>query len=192
MTGLVLAGGMSLRMGAPKATLRLGRETLLEHAIAALRPECDQIIVAIAPGQEVGNLPGCLVVYDEAPGLGPLAGLVAGLAASTDEWHLTLACDLPLVKRPVLQLLKRLSHDAEAVVPVVQGRLEPLLAAYASTCLGPAREVLATGRRSMAAMLDQVTVRRVEEDELRAADPELVSFTNVNTWEDYQALLAAQ
>lgn len=189
MTGIVLAGGLSTRLGTAKALLRLGDRTFLELAVSAVRPLCRRIIVvAAAAGWSLPYLEDCTVVADETPGLGPLGGLVTGLAVSDDEWHLTLACDLPLVRPKLLELIVREASGVDAVVPRSGGRLHPLLAAYARSCLAPARASLEAGRRAMTALLDQVQVRFIEEAQLCEADPDLASFTNVNTWDDYRAL----
>lgn len=188
MTGIVLAGGKSTRLGAAKALLRFGDETFLERAVSAVRPLCRQIIVVSAPGSSPPELDGCVMVEDKKPGLGPLGGLVTGLAISDDEWHLTLACDLPLVRPEMLKLIVAEASGADAVVPRASGRLQPLLAAYSRACLSPARVATDSGRRAMRAMLDLVRVKIIEEARLREVDPELISFTNVNTWDEYQEL----
>lgn len=189
MTGLILAGGQSTRLGTAKALLRIGGETLLERAVSAVRPFCREIIVVSDPQSPAGSVEDCTMVTDEQRGLGPLGGLVTGLAASGDEWNLALACDLPLVKRSLLELLIAESSGADAVVPRAGGRLQPLLASYSRDCLTAARAALAAGQRAVMAMLDRVRMKVLEEDRLRAVDPELASFTNVNTWDDYHALL---
>jgi len=188
VTGIVLAGGKSTRLGAAKALLRFGDETFLERAVSAVRPLCRQIIVVSAPGSSPPELDGCVMVEDKKPGLGPLGGLVTGLAISDDEWHLTLACDLPLVRPEMLKLIVAEASGADAVVPRASGRLQPLLAAYSRACLSPARVATDSGRRAMRAMLDLVRVKIIEEARLREVDPELISFTNVNTWDEYQEL----
>ena len=189
MTGIVLAGGLSTRLGTAKALLRLGDKTFLELAVSAVSPFCRRIIVvAAAAGWSLPYLEDYTVVADETPGLGPLGGLVTGLAVSDDEWHLTLACDLPLVRPKLLELIVREASGVDAVVPRSGGRLHPLLAAYARSCLAPARASLEAGRRAMTALLDQVQVRFIEEAKLCEVDPDLASFTNVNTWDDYRAL----
>jgi len=190
VTGIVLAGGRSARMGTAKAFLTLEGRTFLERQVALLRGFCQQIIVAARPGQELPPLSDILLVTDEPPGTGPLAGIAAGLSASSDDWHLVAACDLPLALPSVVRLLSEQAGDADAVVPEVGGRLQPLLAAYARACLEPAREALRAGQRRVAAMLDRVRVQVVPEDQVRQVDPGLVSFVNVNTWQDYQALVA--
>ena len=190
VTGIVLAGGVSRRMGVAKALLRVNGDTFLERAVSRLRGICARIIVSASPELDLPQLPECTVVRDEAPDLGPLAGIIGGLAASSDDWHVVLACDLPLVRAEVLDLLVRRAKadECDAVVPRAGGRLQPLVAAYSRRCLEPGRAALKGGKRAVAAMLDQVRAVVVEEAELREADPDLGSFFNVNTWEDYRAI----
>jgi molybdopterin-guanine dinucleotide biosynthesis protein A len=188
VTGIVLAGGQSRRMGVDKALLRIDGETFLEIAASRLRPLCRQILIAAHPEQPLPEIEGCRIVTDEEPGQGPLAGLVAGIANSDDEWHLALACDFPLVSTRILGFICERVQSADAVVPRADGRLQPLVAGYSRACLEPGRRALASGQRAMTAMLDQVKVRVLEEEELRSADPELDSFMNVNTWDEYEAV----
>jgi molybdopterin-guanine dinucleotide biosynthesis protein A len=69
------------------------------------------------------------------------------------------------------------------------GRLQPLLATYSRACLAPALATLASGERAVTAVLDRVRTKVVEESRLRAVEADLVWFTNVNTWENYHAIL---
>jgi len=186
VTGIVLAGGRSERMGVAKALLRLNGETFLQRAVSVLSDPCERVIVVAAQGQPVPDLVGCKIVTDEEPGLGPLGGLVTGFAASGDQWHLVLACDLPLARPDVLRLLIGGCEGVDAVVPRTGGRLQPLLAAYSAACMEAGRQALAGGQRAVAAMLDRVKLIVLEEEALRRADPDLISFFNVNTWEEYQ------
>lgn len=190
MTGIVLAGGRSRRMGVAKAALSLDGETFLQRAVSLLSGTCDQVMISASSDAPVAAPGDCKVIVDDEPGRGPLGGIASCLAASGDHWHLALACDLPLAYPALLRLIiGSCGGDADAVVPRAQGRLQPLLAAYSRACLQPARETLAGGERAIAAMLDRVRTRILEEDALREADPALASFTNVNTWEQYRALL---
>lgn len=173
----------------PKALLRLNGETFLEKTVSLLRDWCQEIIICARSGQLLPKISGCQTVTDEAPGLGPLGGLASGLMASRYEWSLTLACDLPLVNPEILRLLQEAAEQTDAVVPRAHGKLQPLLAAYSRACLEPAREAIQAGQRTMASMLDRVRVRILEEPQLRQVDPGLQSFINVNTWQEYEAIV---
>lgn len=102
--GLVLAGGLSQRMGQDKALLRYGTKTQLERSLELLVPFCQQVWVSCRPGQ-VWDIPGLQVLPDHILGYGPLGGiLTAQLQAPHAAW-LVLAVDLPLLNSQTLQVL---------------------------------------------------------------------------------------
>src|SRR3954471_17323014 len=98
--GIVLAGGKSTRMGASKALLPFGPETMLQRVVRILGTLVSPIVVVAAPDQELPSLPaGVTVTHDEREGRGPLEGLRAGLKAlpeSVDAAYVT-SCDVPLL-----------------------------------------------------------------------------------------------
>jgi molybdopterin-guanine dinucleotide biosynthesis protein A len=123
---------------------------------------------------------GVPVVTDEARDAGPLAGVVAGLAAAPGGRGLFLAVDLPHVPASLLEWLVDLSEGWDAVVPVSPRGPEPLCALYGPACLAPMRRRMAAGELSMTAFWPDVRVRRPAADELaRQGDPDLV-FRNLN------------
>ncbi len=113
---------------------------------------------------------------------GPLGGLTTALSEATCEWMLAVAADMPHLTSEVVGALWELRGDADAVVPVTEKGLEPLLALYrVAACLPAAREVLSTGRRRPVAVFSRVTTVEVPADALRSVDPDLRSLVNVNT-----------
>ena len=103
INGFVLAGGKSRRMGQDKALMRFEGKPLVLRAAEVLRPFVVKVTL-LAPADRYGNL-GLPVVADQWPGQGPLAAVCTGLLASTAEWNIFLACDLPLVSPQFIQLL---------------------------------------------------------------------------------------
>src|SRR5579872_7293996 len=93
-TLLVLAGGMSRRMGRPKAWIPVGETVLLRYVADRLAPAFSEVVVAFAePEQHVPYR----VVFDRKRNSGPLAGLEAGLAAAHEEVLFAVGCDMPYV-----------------------------------------------------------------------------------------------
>jgi molybdopterin-guanine dinucleotide biosynthesis protein A len=200
--GIVLAGGRSRRMGLDKAALRLGAETLLARAVRRLATVCRPVIVVAAGA---GSYPGCPVriVPDRWPGAGPLAGLATGLRAvaagrgAQGVRAALVAVDLPFLVPALLQDLVARARHCDAVVPVVRGQAQPLCAVYAARVAAVAEELLRRDRRAMHDLLavPGLRVTYVDEPALRACDPDLRSFFNVNTPEDLaraQAMAAAE
>ncbi|UOK63341.1 molybdenum cofactor guanylyltransferase [Paenibacillus sp. OVF10] len=97
-TGIILAGGLSSRMGTNKAMLELNGSLVLQHVTKAMRPAVSRIIVAAGPNVTTYGAMGYDCVQDLYPGKGPLAGLHAALEASDTDWNLVCACDMPLLQ----------------------------------------------------------------------------------------------
>jgi molybdopterin-guanine dinucleotide biosynthesis protein A len=188
LTGLILTGGESRRMGRPKADILIGGRSMVGWVIQALTPYCRELILVDRNPLDHLDL-GARVVRDLVPGQGPLGGLATGLFYSRWPHALVVACDLPLIQGPILELLARKALAAgtgpRVIVPRTPGGWQPLVAVYSKACLKPALDLLAQGERKADEIRRQhVAWDPVSETELRAVDPELESFFNVNRPED--------
>jgi FdhD protein len=185
LTAAVLAGGRSLRMGVDKTLLDVDGRALVSRVVDAVGEVCTHTLVVTNRPDALAeaDLPADVrILQDEVAYQGPLGGLVTALAESTDEWMLAVAADMPHLTPGVIRALWDLRDDADAVVPVTEKGLEPLLALYrVEACLPAAREILATGRRRPVAVFGRVKTVQVPEDALRAVDPDLRSLININT-----------
>ncbi len=190
--GIVLCGGQSSRMGTSKAWLPFGGETMLQRVVRRLGQTVDPIVVVAAPGQEVPELPaGVILVRDEEKGRGPLQGLAAGLASLRGRVDAVFAssCDVPFVSPAVVKRLVTLLGDHAICMPLVGGHHHPLAAVYRMEVEQIIAQLLAANRLRPYFLLETARARIVTEVELSDADPELQSFRNVNTREDYEAAL---
>ena len=96
LLGAVLAGGQSRRFGSDKAQARLGGTTLLDHAVAALNPQCDRSVIV---GRENG--PVAAIPDRPQPGLGPLGGIAGALAyAASEGFDAVLTVPVDCVRLP--------------------------------------------------------------------------------------------
>jgi len=184
-TAVVLSGGNSRRMGQDKANLLLGERTLLQSVAATLRPMFAEVIISVRQPRPGIDLPQ---VSDDPLHTGPLAGLAAGLECATTPWIFAVACDMPFITPAVIEHLARQRTDCQAVVPMVHGYQQPLAAFYATSCLDVVRDILnSSGKHSLRALLDRLQVRYVSEEQLLAVDPQLRSFFDLDTPQDFQA-----
>jgi molybdopterin-guanine dinucleotide biosynthesis protein A len=183
-TALILAGGDSRRMGQDKASLVLQGKTLLEHVTTTMRQVFSKVIVSVRQPRVGVELPQ---VCDEVSASGPLAGLVAGLAQAKTPWVFAVACDMPFITPALVQGLAALRGQHQAVVPVVDGHLQPLAAFYATSALATLRASLAGDDRSFRGALQKLDVRYVSEAELLKMDPQLRSFFDLDTPQDFDA-----
>lgn len=187
VTAAVLAGGRSMRMGVDKTLLPVDGEPLLARVVEAVGEVCAHTMVVTNRPEalERAALPrGVPVVADEVAHRGPLGGLVTALKNAPDDWVLAVAADMPWLQPALVRALWDARGTARAVVPLTDKGPEPLLALYHRDCLPAAQRVLASGRRRLVAMFDELDVVEVPVDELRFADPDLVSLFNVNTLDD--------
>ena len=187
-------------MGRPKALLDWHGRPAVVHAVETVQEGIDRgpIAVVRAPDQELPPLAG-LLVDDPIAYAGPLAGLRVGLAALDGEVEVAFACgvDTPLlVPAFVRAVVATLGDDDEAVVPVIDGRAQPLLAAYRVSIVPTLGALLDRGAHGLRDIPAVCAVRELTEQELRgdpelaAADPHLRSAANANTADDWAALLA--
>jgi molybdopterin-guanine dinucleotide biosynthesis protein A len=181
--GYVVAGGGSVRMGRDKALLPWEGATLLDHAVARLRTVCGDVRILVGPARRYENR-GVPVVADRVPDAGPLAGLDAALADAGGRPILFLGVDLPFVTCALLSALRASLAGADAAVPVVAGRPEPLCAAYGPGCLEAVRARLDAGERRMTSFWPDISVREVREAELAGLGDAVMLFRNLNRPED--------
>jgi molybdopterin-guanine dinucleotide biosynthesis protein A len=191
VSGIVLAGGRSRRLGVDKRSLYLNsNRTQLAETIDRLATVVDDVIVAGDP-LEIVSRP-VTVVADVDVGVGPLAGLVAGLSAVRHDHAIVLACDLPFLNVDLLRGLLALPRDYVLLVPCrSDGTLEMLHAVYSRSIVETLQKYLNSGQRRLSglpAALERagLVVRTVNEDWLRQFDPTLRSFFNLNTPTDLE------
>ncbi|HLO04887.1 MAG TPA: molybdenum cofactor guanylyltransferase [Symbiobacteriaceae bacterium] len=203
LTGLILAGGASSRMGRPKALLPFGPERVIERQVRLLRPLCRELLVVTNDPAAFAFL-GVPLVGDRAPGLGPLAGLEAGLSAASQPVVLGLACDMPLLTGSVVAALyaRLMGSDGGllgsapagvgsplAAVPRTPAGPEPLCALWRREALPAIQGALAAGQRSPQRLLAQIPVAWLEGEALTALGDPTRLFHNCNTPADYEQAL---
>ncbi len=189
VTGAILAGGRSTRMGTDKADLELAwssgeRLSMIQHIHDVLAEVCAETLVVGGPER---SGVAATMVPDDHPGAGPLGGILAALTAATNDRVFVVACDMPFINAGAITGLTRLLDDHDAVVPRVNARFETLHAVYATRCEGPIRKVLESGERKIRSFFPLVDVRIVEADEFAEIDPGGRSTENVNRPEEFES-----
>ncbi|MBC7910094.1 MAG: molybdenum cofactor guanylyltransferase [Pyrinomonadaceae bacterium] len=186
----ILAGGASSRMGTDKARLSLDGQQFVERIAGALAPVSRSVSIVGArhPAVEwhLRNVP------DVYPQWGALGGLHAALHACKSEWAAVVACDLPFVTGELFVRLASLGENFDAVIPVqTDGRPQPLCALYRrAPCLEAARGLIESGERRPRDLLQKVNTRRVATAELADLSDAQLFFLNINTPEDYKAVIS--
>ncbi len=192
--GIILVGGRSTRMGSDKALLPLPGKpelTFVEHLAALLVAQCSEVVLVVRDKEQAAMYKdsGLSVLTDETPNGGPLMGLYSGLRAIQATHALVIAVDMPFVLPEMITFLLSQFLDEHLLMPVVNAMPQVLLAVYPRSLLPFIEERLRAGRRDPRSLLDVAPVRFIDETQLRAIDPQLRSFVNVNTPEDYKLFL---
>lgn len=180
LTGIVLAGGLSTRMGRDKASLPWGGEDLLHAVLRVLEPVCDRLVVVSNQPRTIA-LAGVTVVADHYRGCGPLAGIHAGLMAATGDYSFVVACDMPYVKSAAVAWMAAAAAGYDAAVPYIGGHYNPLHAVYSRRCLPFIEEMLTAGRCRVLDFYPAVRLRPVSAAELALFDLELAMLKNLNS-----------
>ncbi|WP_339833236.1 molybdenum cofactor guanylyltransferase [Paenibacillus sp. FSL R7-0272] len=193
-TGIILAGGLSSRMGTNKALLELNGSAVLTHINNAIRPAVSRIVVAAGSNEAIYSALGDKdfeFVKDVYPGKGPLAGLDAALSVSQTEWNLVSACDMPLLQTSFFNGMKRLAVQyptCNAIVPRVEGRIHPLAGVYHRRVLPELEQCLIHDRLRVIRWLEEIGCHFAEIDELEQVGIEhaALQLSNMNTPEEFE------
>ena len=192
VTGIVLAGGLSRRLGRDKAVETFGGEPLVRRVIGRLSALTDETVVVVnseARGAELplpGDAKTAVDIYADS---GSLGGIFTGLTAASNDWGFVVACDMPFLNAGLMEHMVALRSGYDAVVPFLDGYPEPTHALYSKACLPHIERRLKAGRLKIAGFFDDVRVRRVDADAIDRFDSERLSFFNVNTPEDLSRAL---
>ena len=193
ITGIILAGGRSRRLGRDKAVEPFGGQPLIRRAIERIEAITGEIVVVAADAARAEALPldaEHRVAVDLYADCGSLGGIYSGLSAATNQWGLVVACDMPFLNRQLFEHMASLRGGYDAVVPMPGEYPEPTHALYSRTCLPHIDAKLRAKDLKISGFFDDVNVRYVSESEVQLFDPELRSFFNVNSPEDLARALA--
>jgi molybdopterin-guanine dinucleotide biosynthesis protein A len=184
-TGIILAGGLSSRFsGKNKALADVGGKPIFAYIYDLFNHLFNEIIlVTNDPGPYLGwNL---TIVTDIYPIRSSMTGVHAGLFYASNPHSFVAACDTPFLKKElVTTLLECVDRKTDLVLPQTSAGFEPLCAVYSKNCLKPIERCLEEGKLKIQRCLQHVRIKKISEDRLREADPDLVSFFNINTPDD--------
>lgn len=195
VAGIILVGGLSTRMGTPKAFLEWHGSTLAHRVTGIIARSVDgPIVVVRSAGQDLPRLPdGVFVVDDDRPGQGPLQGIATGLATvqSDAEAAYVSSVDTPFLTPDFVEwVVASLTTDADIAVPHVGGYRHPMAACYRTSVLPVADALLAEGLPKPALLFERCTTRWLDDNAVRRVDPTFAALRNLNDDADYVAALS--
>lgn len=189
--GILLAGGQSRRFGQPKAFAVYKEKYFYEWAKEALKPNVNELVIVSHPSlkKEFKQRGEPNVVEDAAPfqGRGPLAGIYTVMKEYDGDWYAVLPCDTPKMTPFIIHNIQNfIAEDVEAVIPIIDGKVQPLAAMYHKRTKSIIRELLDEEEYRVKSLLDRCRVRWVTEEELQIEGEE---FENINDKTSFQLLL---
>ncbi len=182
ITGVILVGGKSRRMGRDKALLEIGGRPLVERVLTVFREYFGRVVL-VGDREERFAAYGLPVLPDIYPG-SALGGLYTGLIHAVTDHVFVSSCDIPYPNAAVVHYLCRLREGYDAVVPLTGDSFEPLFALYTKSCLVPILKLLERRNFCVYDFYPDIRVRYVAGTELAHLDPGGRCFLNVNTPEE--------
>jgi len=183
ITGIILSGGKSSRMGTDKGFLLFNGKSFMQHSIDALKPFVDEIII-ISNNTDY-DVFGLKRIEDAIENAGPLAGIYSGLKQFKTDYNLVLSCDIPLINATILEkLIDAIDNDSEIIQIESQGKTMPLIAIYKKQCVTLFLKLLNEGERRLQYAVNQCNVKNVV-----LHDEETYFAQNINTPEQLNAIL---
>ena len=184
ISGVILAGGESQRMGSDKSLLPLQGARFIDHIYARLSSLFDEVLIVTNSPELYQELP-CRKVPDIYLKQGALGGIHAGLSQAQQPRAFVVGCDMPFVSEMMVR--KICSHDKQGdlILPLSSGGHEPLHALYEKSCLPAMEQVLEAGHKRIMKFFSQVKVVEIPAAELLPLDPQEKSFCNINTPDEY-------
>lgn len=188
VSGVILAGGKSIRYGKNKAMEKINGTPLIEIVIRVMQPLFEELVLITNTPDEYSSF-GLPMHEDLIKGLGPLGGIHTALAAIGNDTGFFVACDMTHLNQKLIRYMTEIRDDFDVVIPKISWKIEPLHALYGKGCLPAIRKLIESRTYKIAEFLPEVSVRYVDEDEIRASDPELRCFFNVNRPQELRRIM---
>jgi len=187
VTGVVLAGGRSSRYGKNKALVKVNGVPLIERALRTMGSIFEHVVMITNTPEEYAYLK-VPMFRDIIQGLGPLGGIYTGLKVIPDQSGFFVACDMPFLNPDLIRHMVAIRDDFDVVVPKISGWVEALHGLYTVKCRGSIERLIQSGAYQIFQFFSSVSVRFVDDEEVRRWDPDLRSFLNINTPDELRRL----
>lgn len=160
ITGIILAGGKSSRMGRDKGWIELNNKPLINYAIEALKPYCDQILIS-SNSKEYKSL-GYHVYEDKIKNCGPLGGIYSSLLHSSTQRNMVLSCDMPLVSTELIKYVLDKCIEGKLSLPIHGANfMEPLCAVYPLEAIQHLEKFIKEGKLKLIDLVNSIPTEQI-------------------------------
>lgn len=184
-TGVILSGGLSTRFnGQNKAFIKVGGQRILDRLFAIFSELFDEIILVTNDPLQFVEW-DLTIVTDIFPLRSSLTGIHTGLFYMKNQFAFFSACDTPFLEKNLIKvLLENIDRNTDLIMPETSAGMEPLCAIYSKRCLKAAEQHIKQSKFKIQRALGNLRLKKIPATVLRAQDPELKSFFNINTPQD--------
>ncbi len=188
ISGVVLAGGKSKRMGMDKRHLTVHGEPLLDRVTSVLIELFPEVLLVLAEKDIEQTDERIRIVTDLIPDCAAVGGLYTGLYHARYSRVFVVACDMPFINPAVVELFLQNIDSTDIVMAQLVTGLQPLHGLYSKQCLPLLKEMIEARDLRLQNVADKrgLTVHRVPETEIKRLDPQLLSFLNLNSPADLE------
>lgn len=180
LTGIILSGGKSVRMGMDKAFIKVDGIPIIQRTYDMFSKLFQEIII-VTNHKELYSTFQAKIVNDLITDRGALGGLYTGLFYSSFPYSFCVACDMPFLKESIIRFLLQQVDGFDAIIPKTADGLQPLHAIYSKNCIGPIKKLIDQGGYKIIDFYPLIKIKIIEENEFIALDKNRESFINVNT-----------
>ena len=180
LTGIILSGGKSARMGRDKAFIEIDGIPIIQRIYDLFQKIFNEIII-VTNQKELYSDFRANIVSDLIENYGALGGLYTGLFYSSNPYSFCVACDMPFLKVSLIQFLVQRANGYDVIVPKTADGLQPLHAIYSKNCLPSIKHLIEIGKYKIIDFYSLVNTRIIEEPEFIHLDVTKESFININT-----------
>ncbi len=190
ITGVILAGGKNSRFPSLKGFIAIKGIPIMERSLGIMKSLFPEVLISTNTPEAYFHL-GTPLLGDALPSRGPMAGIYTSLINSCNPSVFVIACDMPFVDKGMIRLVCEKYGQAgrenyDATVPVFDGEPQPLFGVYCNTIVPALEEGIMTDKVALKHFLREIRTFYIDESEVRAADPQGLSFVNINTMDDYE------
>ncbi len=183
--GYILAGGKSSRMGTDKGLMWLHGQCMIQHVIRQLRPAVNSVFI-VSNNPEYKKF-GLKLIGDLIKDKGPVGGIYSALSHTHSTHIFIVSCDMPCINPDAIEYLINHAHQAQIVLPVFNGRLEPLFGIYAKECLTRWKELMDQGQLKLQQMVTHFSLYKLVVDDVEYFNEQ--TFLNLNTRMEFNKLI---
>jgi len=189
ITGVILAGGRSSRYGSNKALVKIEGIPLIERVATVMQSLFEHVFLITNTPDEYAYL-GFPMYEDLIKGLGPLGGIYTAMTAIPNSGGFFVPCDMPFLNPYLIRHMVEIRENYDAVVPRISENIEALHAFYSNRCLPAVKKLIDRREYQIFRFFPEVSVRYVEEAEIRGFDSQLRSLLNINWPEEAKELIS--